>query len=539
MFSVGERNDFLDLVRGSMHSSLSGGSGEGAYVVPLILKSDSVVEEPNPVYDTLRCIHPSKGTFGERNDFLDLVRGSMHASLSGGSGEGAYVVPLILKSDSVVEEPNPVYDTLRCIHPSKGTFVRDPPLLNPQDRRAHLGRGSFGTLIRAKLVPVSGVTATNIPNNASYALKCISTLIVEGANTRAIPIEDIAKEAHILQQLDHPSIVKYVESNHDEANHLYFIVMEFVDGMTLSKKVDCNPKPSENDIFNWLKQIASALAYLHKGRILHRDLKPSNVLVSLNGADIKLCDFGLAYNARFGTDGVSFCVGTPKYFSYEKIAGLSYENGCDDMWAVGCILVELLTQQRLECALQQPEHWRYSDPKWPAERVTAYRKDMLQLAAEVSPFLGGEILPGLLRLCPVGRGDPTSGGAHNIRNRTTAAELLQALEAAEPGVKERHCELQGPVITALQARTAAEPELSEQDMSMIARITAADLLILLARAAAEPGKVSALQEQSRHEVMCDSEVLEMVKKGKIFLKVHIHSKNILMCHIHIFIALQP
>jgi serine/threonine protein kinase len=303
-----------------------------------------------------------------------------------------------------ISPSNETSDTLYCVDDVLGTFVRDPPLLNQFDRRACLGMGAFGTLVRAKRLP--GVNADGEKDDALYAVKCIDMLRVGGStrnNDQADTLNRVAAEAQVLQSLNHRSIVQYVTSCHDAANNTFYIVMEFVDGVTLSKKIQCNPVPSEFEVFTWMQQIASALAYLHDDmHIIHRDLKPSNVLVSDVDNNIKLCDFGLACEASAGAgDGTTNRrVGTRNYFNYEKIAGLSYENGCDDMWAVGCILVELLAQQRLACPLQQHEHWSGSDPNWFAEGVTAYRKDMLQLAAEVSPFLGGEILPGLLHLCP-------------------------------------------------------------------------------------------------------------------------------------------
>jgi WD40 repeat protein len=345
-----------------------------------------------------------------------------------------------------------------CVHESLGVFVRDPPLLNPSDRRAFLGSGSFGTLIKAKRSVNINPSGERVYEHLFYALKCINTIYfdAEGGTAKNIPIENIAKEAEILQRLDFPSIVKYIASSHDAANHVFYIVMEFVDGMTLARKVQCNPAPSELEVFIWMKQIAGALSYLHNDmHIIHRDLKPSNVLVSLTGNVIKLCDFGLACDSSIGAQGASRRVGTRNYFSYEKIVGLSYENGCDDMWAAGCILIELLTQQHLKCPLQQPDPQcengvdSLSWSGWPLERVNLYRNQLLEVAAVVSPLLGGEILPGLLRLFEY---DVPADGGGELRHRTTAAELQQFLAAAEPRASEHHTEVRDLTsnITAVQ-----------------------------------------------------------------------------------------
>jgi serine/threonine protein kinase len=289
----------------------------------------------------------------------------------------------------------------------------------PRNKDALLGKGGFGDVFRTvRVVSNNEGVKVAIAPLLYYALKHIKNKLLNGIE---LSFEEVAQEAKILQRLDHQFIVKYVASLHNETNLTYFIIMEYVDGLTLSEKIVCKYVPIE-----WMQQIADALDYLHSCKhIIHRDLKPANVLVSVIGNVVKLCDFGLACEASAGAEGTTNRrVGTRNYFSYEKIVGLSYENGCDDMWAVGCILVQLLTGKRLECPLQQPEHWRYSDPEWPVERVNLYREQLLQLAADVSPFLGGEVLPGLLCLCPE-RGGGADGGA--LITRMTAAELLQSL----------------------------------------------------------------------------------------------------------------
>jgi serine/threonine protein kinase len=327
---------------------------------------------------------------------------------------------------------------------------------------AVVGRGAFGTVFRSKQV----TQGTAIEPIVFYAMKCINTLHKGDERARAANMEKIAKEAEILQKLNHISIVKYISHSRDDTINLFFIVMEFVDGMTLSKKITCNTQPSEFEMFIWMQQVADALDYLHDeskhdGRILHRDLKPSNVLVSLNGADIKLCDFGLACEASAGAVGTTNRrVGTRNYFSFEKIAGLSYQNGCDDMWALGCILVELLTRRRLMQPLQLPEPGHVSYTWWGGDRDPAYREQLLQMAAIVSPFLGGEILPGLLHLWENNESGPSDNVSNGVPtpHRTTAAELLQTLTAAEPGVRESHAELQSLVarVTGMQLHQARE-----------------------------------------------------------------------------------
>jgi serine/threonine protein kinase len=199
---------------------------------------------------------------GDENELADLMLdGPLLSSTSGGLDfdihyqNSTSVHEAQHQQDMLPAAPQPVTcDTVTCVIQALGTFVRDPPLLNPFDRRACLGSGAFGTLIKAKRILHVNPSGESSYYDQHYALKCIST------TARNIPVETIAREANILQGLNHPSIVQYVASCHDDTSHTFYVVMEFVDGMTLSKKIQCNPVPSEFEVFSWMKQIASALA---------------------------------------------------------------------------------------------------------------------------------------------------------------------------------------------------------------------------------------------------------------------------------------
>jgi serine/threonine protein kinase len=121
--------------------------------------------------------------------------------------------------------------------------------------------------------------------------------------------------------------------------------MELADGGDLALKVGCDPLPSLAGIKKWLLQCLSALNYMHTvKRIWHRDIKPENILLTSAG-DIKIADFGLACVEKSSLSKYSFA-GTLTYASYEKGHGLRYDSK-DDIWALGCVFVELLTGKRL------------------------------------------------------------------------------------------------------------------------------------------------------------------------------------------------
>ena len=174
-------------------------------------------------------------------------------------------------------------------------------------------------------------------------------------------------------------------------------------------QVHATPAPSVDAITEWARQMASALAYMHSEHILHRDLKLDNILLT-SLSKIKIIDLGFACVAATMAANATK-VGAPLYASYEKTNGIPYD-GRDDVWAVGCILLELLTRSRLSDndggPIFHPED----------TSVSARRQQLLQAAAAVSSELGGVVLPQILR--------PLQA------DRLTSAQLVAALGPSIP-----------------------------------------------------------------------------------------------------------
>lgn len=151
------------------------------------------------------------------------------------------------------------------------------------------------------------------------------------------------REVAILERLNHPNIVRHYDCGLAE-DRIYF-AMELVDCGTLREVLRRRRKLPWREAAECAMQICAALAHAHELGVIHRDLKPANLFLAEDGR-VKVGDFGLARdlnNSRLTLDGQT--VGTCRYMPPEQIAGEAQLSGATDLYAVGCILYEMLTGQ--------------------------------------------------------------------------------------------------------------------------------------------------------------------------------------------------
>ncbi|CAG9334380.1 unnamed protein product [Blepharisma stoltei] len=154
--------------------------------------------------------------------------------------------------------------------------------------------------------------------------------------------ERLESEISIMKNSDHPNIVKLYEVFED-ARFIY-LVMECCSGGELFNYIIEKKQLTEREAAHLFHQLLSSIRYLHSHNIIHRDLKPENLLFGGNphqGADLKLCDFGLAKIFTTGSEAFRTRAGTPFYIAPEILAGTGYGKTCD-IWSCGVILYILL-----------------------------------------------------------------------------------------------------------------------------------------------------------------------------------------------------
>eukprot|EP00007_Cunea_sp_BSH-02190019_P004168 CAMPEP_0174230878 /NCGR_PEP_ID=MMETSP0417-20130205/1537_1 /TAXON_ID=242541 /ORGANISM="Mayorella sp, Strain BSH-02190019" /LENGTH=498 /DNA_ID=CAMNT_0015308647 /DNA_START=101 /DNA_END=1594 /DNA_ORIENTATION=- len=192
-----------------------------------------------------------------------------------------------------------------------------------------LGKGAFGSVYKG----------LNVETGDFAAIKQL--------DLEDVPEEEkknIFSELDLLAKLDHPNIVKMLDSVQTEDS--LFIVLEFVENgslLTILKRFGTVP---EALIARYVRQLLIGLSYLHDRGVVHRDIKCDNLLITKNGK-IKLADFGIAIHKKAESaagsgDEQTGPLGSP-YWMAPEIIELEDPTPKADIWSVGCTIIELLT----------------------------------------------------------------------------------------------------------------------------------------------------------------------------------------------------
>jgi serine/threonine protein kinase/Flp pilus assembly protein TadD len=155
------------------------------------------------------------------------------------------------------------------------------------------------------------------------------------------------REIRTAARLQHPHIVPLHDSG--ESHGFLYYVMPFAAGESLRERLAREPRVPLDETLRIARDVAGALDHAHAAGIIHRDIKPENIMLSAGHALVM--DFGIAravsgFGGDANTTAAGVVVGTPAYMSPEQAASLQAIDGRSDVYALGCVVYEMLSGQQ-------------------------------------------------------------------------------------------------------------------------------------------------------------------------------------------------
>lgn len=167
----------------------------------------------------------------------------------------------------------------------------------------------------------------------------IKMLRIDFANEEEF-IKRFQREAQSATSLAHPNIVSIYDVG--EEDDLYYIVMEYVHGMTLKQYIQQHSPVNVDKAIDIMKQLTFAMSHAHQNHIVHRDIKPHNILLDEEG-NVKITDFGIAMAlSATSITQTNSVLGSVHYLSPEQARG-GMATKKSDIYSLGIVMFELLT----------------------------------------------------------------------------------------------------------------------------------------------------------------------------------------------------
>lgn len=210
-----------------------------------------------------------------------------------------------------------------------GKSVEMKTVLGNFDLVEQLASGGMGTVYRA----------VQLSLKRSVAVKELRSQFANDPQY----ISRFEREAVALGSMSNENIVGVIEFGQYEG--AYYIVMEYVDGLSLSNLVKSYGKLPANVALTIIENAARGMAYAHRKGIIHRDINPANIMISRDGV-VKITDFGLCRPLNESADVTiaGAIMGTPQYMSPEQALGTEVDHR-SDIYSLGLVFYELLTAE--------------------------------------------------------------------------------------------------------------------------------------------------------------------------------------------------
>lgn len=196
-----------------------------------------------------------------------------------------------------------------------------------------VGRGGMGIVFSAFHLELEQTVAIKVLATSNEKT-AVERFVREGKAAALVKGEHVCRVFDVgrLQTSGHP-----------------FIVMEYLEGGDLARKIEHGTKPPISDVVSWVVQACDALSSAHARGIVHRDIKPANLFLHRDESGqevVKVLDFGISKVAKAGNHSLTqttSVMGSPLYMSPEQLASSRNVDLRSDIWSLGVVMYELLT----------------------------------------------------------------------------------------------------------------------------------------------------------------------------------------------------
>ena len=181
--------------------------------------------------------------------------------------------------------------------------------------------------------------AVNEKANKIWAIKEVRK---DGTQNFEVVKQNLVAEIDMLKKFNHPNLPSIIDVIDTEDSFL--IVMDYIEGNSLSKALETSGAQSQDDVIEWSKQLCDVLGYLHsrKPPIIYRDMKPANVMLKPDGC-VSLIDFGTAREFKSTSVEDTQCLGTQGYAAPEQYGGQGQTDARTDIYCLGATMYHLVT----------------------------------------------------------------------------------------------------------------------------------------------------------------------------------------------------
>lgn len=287
------------------------------------------------------------------------------------------------------------------------------------------------------------------------------TVIIKKLTLRGNPNirERFRREAQIMMDLRNDAIVDVYD--HFREGSSYYIVLEYVDGISLEGLIERERYLPERIALTILREACRALAYAHEHNVVHRDIKPANILISKKG-EVKLVDFGIATihgdeSSDLTQEGTT--LGTPSYMAPEQFQSTRSVDFRADIYSLGVVLYEMVTGKRPFPGSLSPEivariqKGKYENPRKVNPRVSRYVKRLISKLMHPKAKRRRHSLDRLVRRLDRRLGIKSRIGASQILGPYISGERAAAARTGRPGRKAALLTLLALVIIGLGGYT--------------------------------------------------------------------------------------